>query len=98
MIRNKELAHLYKLVYKRPNCGVEDVFLTAVLIMNKVEVEVAELYGRIHVELSTVRTGTASPPKLRRTWPLTRWELSARGSTLLLTRAPRRIWGVCRRL
>lgn len=42
---NKEHAYLYKLVYKRPNIGVEHVVLAAILIVNEVEIEVAELHS-----------------------------------------------------
>lgn len=54
VIRNKELAYLYKLVYKRPHCGVEHVFLTAILIMNKVKIELAELQSASHIAEITV--------------------------------------------
>lgn len=41
----RQQAYLYQLVYKRPDGCIEDILLTAVLIMNKVKVKMAELHS-----------------------------------------------------
>lgn len=45
----RQHLYLYKLVYKRSDSGIEDILLTAVLIMNKVKVKMAELHSARNV-------------------------------------------------